>query len=59
MAAEAVTIVLVQDKVTTHTVRFASKDDEAPITQVYVDRTWAEKIPEPRSIAIKLEPIVQ
>lgn len=47
-----VEIVLQQDKETKGTIRFASKDEEAPIQQVYVDRKFAETLPAPRTIVL-------
>jgi len=52
-----VTIVLEQDKETKGTIRFATKDEDAPIQQVYVDRAFADKIPNPKAITITIEPV--
>lgn len=51
-----VTIVLEQDKETKSTIRFAAREEDAPITQVYVDKAYADKLPNPKTITLTIEP---
>ena len=49
-----VTIVLEQDKETKSTIRFASKDEEAAVSQVYVDKAAVKELGSPRTITLTI-----
>ena len=50
---DPVTIRMTVDKETKGTIRFATKDEEAPIQQVYVSKPWASQLPGTIELTIK------